>query len=451
MLSVPSTEGMAESSVTETTHRRDRSIRLAVATSVVSKCGTILLQLLSIPVAIRVLGQTEFGLFTTVNLTLATISLLEVGIGPALTHGLTSARATGDETRQRELGSTAFFLMLGISMLAGTALALVLLNVPLPVLFGDSYAGKESALRPALWSGLGLFLMYFILNLTERIREGHLEVAANNLWGAVGNVLAAGLVGLGIRYVPQVWFLVVAVHGAMVLGKLCNTAMLWKRHPLMLPSLKFVRPAMARHLFSDGIAFSTCCILTGIVEYNFCGWMLGHDGGPAAVALYGVFISLTVIQLGFVVMLSTPTWPAVAEALARGDRLWARNAAKRLYLFGTGFAICSAFGLVLVGPWALRLWLGKDFSEIGRGLLACYGLYFVAHVWRHLNHTMMIGTGQVGKLVRIQLMESATVAGLGAVALRYGGLELLLVTMGVAILALTGTFLPKQVARALKG
>jgi O-antigen/teichoic acid export membrane protein len=233
------------------------------------------------------------------------------------------------------------------------------------------------------------------------------------------------------------------------MGKLCNTVMLWKRHPLMLPSLKFVRPAVARHLFSDGIAFSTCCVLTGIVEYNFCGWMLGHDGGPAAVALYGVFISLTVIQLGFVVMLSTPTWPAVAEALSRGDRLWARNAAKRLYLFGSGFAVCSAIGLILVGPWVLRLWLGKDFSEIGRGLLACYGLYFVAHVWRHLNHTMMIGTSQVGKLVRIQLIESATVAGLGAVALRYGGLEVLLLTMGIVILALTGTFLPRQVARVL--
>lgn len=449
MLSVPSSEGMAEISTAETTSRRNRSIRLAVATSFVSKGGRILLQLLSIPIAVRVLGRAEFGLFTTVNLTLTTISLLEVGIGPALAHGLAGARAGADETKQRELGSTAFFLMAGISLLAGLVLAAVLLTVPLPSLFGAAFAGKESALRPALWVGLGLFLLLFILNLTERIREGHLEVASNNLWGAAGNVMAATFVGVGVWYLPQVWFLVIAVHGAMVLSKICNTLALWKKHPLMVPCLKSFRAATARHLFSDGLAFSTCCLVTGVIEFNFCGWMVGRAGGPAAVALYGVFISLTVMQLGLVVMLSVPTWPAVAEALARDDRSWARNAAKRLYLYGAGFALCSALGLLALGPFVLPMWLGKEFSGISRGLLGCYGLYFIAHVWRHLNHAMMIGTGQVGKLVKIQLIESMVVAILGAVALHYGGVEALLATMGVVILALTGTFLPKRVAGAL--
>jgi hypothetical protein len=82
-------------------------------------------------------------------------------------------------------------------------------------------------------------------------------------------------------------------------------------------------------------------------------------------------------------------------------------------------------------------------------LLGCYGLYFIAHVWRHINHAMMIGTGQVGKLVRIQLVESACVAVSGAVALHFGGVEALLGTMGVVVLLLTGTVLPRRVARAL--
>ncbi len=430
--------------------RRNASIRLAVITSFISKAGTILLQLLSIPIAVRVLGRAEFGLYTTVSLTLSTVSLLQVGVGPALTHGLARARAAADGSRQRELGSTAFFLMAGIALMAGLALAAVLLLVPLPAIYGEAFAGKESALRPALWTGLALFLLLFVLNLTERVREGHLEVASNNLWGAAGNVMAALFVGVGVWWIPQVWYLVVAVHGAMVLGKLCNTVTLWRKHPLMRPSPKWFRPAVARHLFSDGIAFSTCCLITGIVEYNFCGWLVGRAGGPAGIALYGVFISLTIMQLGFVVMLSTPTWPAVAEALARDDHPWARKAALRLYGYGAAFALCSALGLILVGPWVLSLWLGEEFSNIGRPLLACYGLYFVAHVWRHLNHTMMIGTGQVSKLVGIQLFESAVVAGLAAVAIRSGGTGAMLATMGIVILALTGSVLPRRVFQILK-
>jgi O-antigen/teichoic acid export membrane protein len=339
--------------------------------------------------------------------------------------------------------------MTGISLLAGLVLATVLATVPISSLFGATYAGRESALRPALWTGLGLFLLLFILNLTERIREGHLEVASNNLWGAAGNVLAATLVGAGVWFVPEVWYLVLAVHGSFVFTKSCNTLSLWKKHPLMRPSPRHVHRTTARHLFSDGVAFSTCCLVTGIIEFNFCGWLVGRGGGPAAVALFGVFISLTVMQLGFVVMLSTPTWPAVAEALARHDRAWARAAATRLYLYGGGFAVCSALGLVALGPLVLPIWLGAEFASVSRVLLACYGLYFVAHVWRHLNHTMMIGTGQVGKLVRIQLVESALVAGLGATALHFGGMPALLATMAVVILSLTGTFLPRQVAAVL--
>jgi O-antigen/teichoic acid export membrane protein len=140
----------------------------------------------------------------------------------------------------------------------------------------------------------------------------------------------------------------------------------------------------------------------------------------------------------------------VAEALARGDLPWARTAARRLYLFGSAFALCSALGLVALGPWVLPLWLGKEFSNIGRPLLACYGLYFIAHVWRHLNHAMMIGTGQVSKLVGIQLFESAAVALLAWMALPLGGIPALLATMGIVILALTGTVLPKRVARVLR-
>jgi multisubunit Na+/H+ antiporter MnhF subunit len=98
----------------------------------------------------------------------------------------------------------------------------------------------------------------------------------------------------------------------------------------------------------------------------------------------------------------------------------------------------------------MSIWLGKEFSNISRSLLACYGLYFIAHVWRHLNHAMMIGTGQVSKLVGIQLLESALVAIVGWFALQQGGISALLAAMGLIILGLTGTVLPSRVARGLK-
>ncbi|MCW1886936.1 lipopolysaccharide biosynthesis protein [Luteolibacter flavescens] len=430
--------------------RRDRSIRLAVVTAFLSKAGNALLQLVSIPVAARVLGKEELGLYSAVGVTLGTISLLQVGIGPALAHGISKANANGDDAEVRRLSSSAFYLSTGLGLLAGLIFAAVLLTVPLPAIFGESFAGKESVLRPALWTGLGLFVAMFVFNLTDRTREGLLEASSNNVWGAAGNVLAAIAVGVGVLFVPQVWFLVLAVHGSLVVAKLCNTIALWRKHPEVRPAWTRFRLPVAKHLFTDGLAFSAATLITGVVEYNLCGWLVGRHGGPAATALYGVFISMTVMQLGFVMMLSTPTWPAVASALARGDVTWARKAAKKLYLYGSGFALCAFAGLVLLGPWVFSVWLGKEFSGLPRVMFAAYGLYFAAHVWRHLNHAMMIGTGQVGKLARIQFVESTLAAGAAYVALEWGGIAPMLAAVALSILAITGWILPREVAGRLR-
>jgi O-antigen/teichoic acid export membrane protein len=440
-----------EDQATQHASRRDRSIRLAVITSFLSKAGTVLLQFVAMPIAARVMSREELGLYTAVSLALATVALLEIGIGPALAHGLSKARAGEDHEGGRKLSSTAFFMMIGLALLAGIGLSAVLTNVPLTTLFGEKFEGSESAMRPALWVGLGLFLMLFVLNLTDRLREGLLEVDRTNTWGAVGNVIAAVAVaiGVGLFKIREVWFLVLAIHGAVVLAKLCNTATLWKRHPDLIPTLRCVCPSMARHLFGDGLAFSTCCLLTGVVEYNLCGWMVGHVSGPSMVALYGIFVTLMVMQMGFVIMVSTPTWPAVAEALARGDRPWARKASRKLYLFGSGFALCSAIGLIAIGSWALEIWLGDKYANTPRGLLAAFAFYSVAHIWRHLNHALTIGVGKVTRLARVQLVETFILAIAAWAALRYGGVGPMLIAMAASIFAVTGWVLPRLVKKEL--
>lgn len=429
--------------------RRNRSIRSAVLTSFLSKAGNALLQLLAIPLAIRVLGRDEFGLFTTVTLALTTVSLLEVGVGPALAHGIAQADARGDATRRSELASTAFLMMVVVAMGAGAVLAFVLITVPIPTLFGSGYAGKEAALRPALWLGLCLFLLLFILNLTERLREGQLEVAKTNLWGALANGVAAIAVGVGVWFVPQVWYLVLAMNGSMVLAKFANTVTLWNRYRDLIPRLHYFRPRIARDLFRDGLSFATASLLTGFVEYNLCGWMVGRVGGPGETALYGVFVSLSVMQLGLVIMLTAPTWPAVAEALARNDHSWALRAARRLQFYGLLVGVCALLGLTILGPLVFRLWLGSEFAETSRILLACFGFYFAAHVWRHVHHALMIGTSQVSMLARLQMLETSVVAVVAWFALNSYGLAAMLLAMAAAIVCMTGFMLPRQVSRGL--
>jgi hypothetical protein len=52
--------------------------------------------------------------------------------------------------------------------------------------------------------------------------------------------------------------------------------------------------------------------------------------------------------------------------------------------------------------------------------------------------------------VGIQLLESAIVAAVAWVAMKLGGTGAMLAAMGIVILALTGTVLPRIVARELR-
>ena len=428
--------------------RRDRSIRAAILTSFLSKGGTALLQLVSIPVAVRVLGRAEFGLYTSVNLVLSTVLLFQIGIGPALAHGL--AKAGDDTAARRRLATTSTGLALLLALAAMGALAAILLTIPYPVLLGWQYAGKEAMLRPALWLGTVMLGLLLLLNLTDRLREGCLETHANNIWGAVGNVLAAAAVGFGVLKFPYVWFLVLAIYGSQIVAKSCNTLTLWRRHPDLLPRPRDWHGPTARHLFGDGLAFSVYSLLTGLVEFNLAGWLCGRAGGPNLASLFGVFVNVSVLQLGFVMMVSTPTWPAVAEAMARGDSGWARAATRKLVLFALAFGLAAFAGWTLLGPRIFPLWLGPDFADVERPVFAAFGFYFFAHTWRHAHHMLMIGTGQVRKLARIQLAESLVLAALLYPALHFGGVTAMFCVLGGGILLITGTQLPRWVRQALR-
>ena len=421
-----------------------------MATSVASKLGNVLLQLLAMPLAIRVLGREEFGLYATVSSTLAVIQALEIGIGPALAHGLSETGASGDMERRRRLASTAFIVVSSIAAVVLLAVGLVLATVPLATLYGERFEGLESSLRPALWLGVSMFALIFLLNLADRMREGLLEVAHTNSWGAAGNVIAGLTVGFGIWHFPEVWFLVLAIMGTQCLMKLGNFVTLMRRHPELLPRPRMFDRRIARSLVADGSAYSIAAILVALVEYHAAVWMVGKTFGPGQSALYGVFVQLTVMQLGFVIMLTTPTWPAVSEALARGDAGWALNSAKRLYAIGGGIAVCAVAGMSALGPWAMEVWLGADFSGLGHGLLACYGAYAGMHIWRHIGHALMLGTGQVQRMARIQALETAVMLPVAWYTVHQGGIGMMLGSMAAIIACFTGWALPLAVWRRLR-
>jgi O-antigen/teichoic acid export membrane protein len=430
-------------------HRRNRAIRWAVATSLMSKAGTALLQLIAIPIAIRTLGLELFGIYSTIAMGIYIVMLLQVGIGPALTHGISSALARGSRPQERAYYTTAFFIILALAAAGATIVSCILTFVPIPVLFGKEYAPHAEIMRPALWLGLAIIMCQFVLSHTERTREGYLEANINNAWGAAGNFLGAFALAFGISSFPTIEYLLLCIFASNVLAKIGNTIHLLIQRPWLFPFPRLFQRNIARSLFSDGVAFSLSTSVTGLIEFNACALIIGHLAGPASVGIFNILVQIDVILIGFIVMITTPTWPSIVDALARKDMAWIQVAARRLRLFGATYCLAAMVGLVALGPFLIPLWLGPEI-EIPRFTLFAFMCFFSIGTWNHIHHSMLVGMGKVKPAAVYVLLEAAVILGPATFGLLHFGLPGLLFGLALTKLLITGTVFPRMFQRAIE-
>lgn len=434
----------------EEAQRRNRAIKRAVVTSLASKVGTALLQLVAIPIAYRVLGGEDFGLFATASMGIGMVILLQIGIGPALTHGLSRAVAGGDRATEKAYHSTSLFLMAAMAVFGVAVFGLILLFVPITVMFGEHYAGSEAKMMPVLWLSLGIVLLEMVLSHTERSREGYLEMSVNNAWGAAGNFLGGIGLAVGIFHFPSIEFLIIAVYGSHVLAKACNTVHFFVRRPELLPRLGNWRKDVFKDLMGDGLAFSVSHTLAPVIALNGCGLIVAHIAGPETVGVFHILMQLVTFMFGFVMMFTTPTWPSVVDAYARHDLDWVRMAAGRLSKFILFYSLAAVVGLTFFGSTAMHLWMGPDFA-VDWILMLPFGLFFAAKAWGHTIHSMLIGVGLVKQSAIYVLLESCVLLVPVYFGMTLFGLAGVFGGMALTLFGITGWIFPLMFYKRLRG
>lgn len=447
----------AETSPSDNAQNRDRSIRLAVLTSLLSKFGTILLRLVSIPIALRLLGVEEFGVYAVITMTAGIIDVLHIGIGPALTREISVAIAKGDHERERVIFSTCVLLSTAFTILCATLVSALLLTIPIPDLFGEEFAPLSETMLRAAWIGVAIIVVEAVCIVFEMARDGYMETRYTNAWGAGGNVLGAGLVLGGIWFFPTIEFLLLAVNGSMVLAKLGNTVHFLFQRSYLFPKFSSFRFGLVPGLLRDGLRFSITYVGAAFLEYNVMAFLIGRIIGPDAVAVFNVMVTIHFSMAGLVAMFTKPVWPALMDAFERNDRTWIMRMAKRLRLGTLGFSVIVTVGLVSIGPYLLPWWGGENFANVREGFrttrpeLLAFSAYFLLHVWRQANQTLALGVGKTNSVVCVVIGEGLFLIGLAvAVLVQSGELTLVYLTMAGSLLLFSGWMFPLIFREGLK-
>lgn len=430
--------------------RRNRSIRFAIATSLVSKGSSAILQFLSLPLAAKVLGREEFGIYATISLGVLMVSILELGVGPALGRKISEASAKGDKAREGQLFVSGLVLITGLILL-GTILAVGLISfVPLPTLFGEKYEPFVDIMRPALMLGISLMAAQIIVEMTDRVREGYMEAGIVNAWASAGNLVGAIVVFVGVRYDPTVSFLLLAVFGPNIIARIASLVLLLRKRPWLIARPDLTDRETMRGLIGEGLSFTATSFLVYLVDYTICALVVGRISGPGDVAVFHVLMSITTAFTGLLIMVGRPIWAAIADARESQDHEWMLSAVKRFYKYLFALNLTASIALIAAGPWLIPLLYGGDF-RVGRLLLVCHSLLMLAMGWRLVNRYILIGLGLLPKTVVPILSGLAVGLVIGVSGLSKWGLWALLAGMAAGTLLIPGIFLPRLVWKELGG
>src|SRR5580658_8813456 len=159
---------------------RWRRVRLAFAASVASKLFGTLLQIIVVPISVKVLGVERFGIYTIIVSSLTWIDLARLGIGPGLTQSLAVAWNRGERDTEASLFSNAFFFVAGSCLLVALGVALALAGakvwglsvINMVGIRGTSY---QTEVYDAILVVSLLFLLQILCSVAESARSAYQE------------------------------------------------------------------------------------------------------------------------------------------------------------------------------------------------------------------------------------------------------------------------------------
>ena len=336
-------------------------LKVGAALNYVSICLNMVVGLLYTPYMLRMLGQSEYGLYSLAASIIAYLTVLDLGFGNAIIRYTAKFRAEGKQREQEEMIGMFFILYIGIGIIAMIAGSVLSLNVE--KMFSRAMTESEvHRTRIMLW------LMTFNLAFTFPM----------SIWGSImsayGRFVFQRIVSI-IRSVlnPVVMILLLVVGykaiAMVVVTTIFNVATLlvnwWYCKYKLTIKVRFAKFKWA--FLKEVSIYSFWIFLNAIMDRIYWStgqFVLGIYKGSVAIAVYAVAIQLESMYMMFSTAISSVFLPKVTSMVTKGSSdeeisdLFIRTG--RIQYIVMAY-ILSAF--VVFGKQFIILWAGDDYTD----------------------------------------------------------------------------------------
>lgn len=359
---------------------RERLLRIALsaASALVSRMGTILVLLITVPMARELLGPERFGMWMVLSSLTAVLAFADLGIG----NGILSITAEGlgldEPTLIREATSSGLTILafVGLAMLVGVVALRPMLDWP--ALFQVHSARARAEAWPAVAVLVSCFALGLPAGVGSKVQAGLQVGYVAEIWNGVGGFTTLFAVVVGIKLGAGLPALVLALFAAPPLAQLVNSLFFFARRPDIRPRAEAVHRMVVIRMFKLGGMFFALQVV-GVLAFRIDTVLVTQFFGPIIAGRYAVYERIFSL-LGMVSTLClAPLWPAYAEALGRGDINWVKRIVKLSLVVAPTVTLMLVAPLVLAYEQIITFWTGA--------IMMPFAIVVGMAVWRIMETT----------------------------------------------------------------
>ena len=381
--------------------QRRRDVR-AMVTSVAGISYRVIdagLKLLIIPMATRLLGIEQYGVWLTANALLSLLMVSDFGIGSGVVNAVSGALAEHDVASARSYLSTAYaafgvlalYLAGTVAWLAHTSLLPRWLGIEgKPLLIADS---RELFLVLGLLISAAAFsnvITFFVSSL----QEGYLAHCA-----LIAASLTALLAIVSLRTRSMSHFALASSLPILAVYLLLTLYVFGVRHRNLLPAFSAIKMSSFRVIWRDGSRLLIAQIADTIVAFT-SSVLVARYLGATHVPEVSVSLQVMMIVNYVACMFLLPLWPAYVEADKRNDQAWILAAFRRGAWRSMACIVAAAVGYTVIYRQFIHRWSAL-LPIPPLAFVVVLGCWFLIYIWNKNAMVLLNALGLTGVRARV--------------------------------------------------
>ncbi len=336
---------------------RTKNITKHVLLSFVYKGGSIIANFLLVPLTIKYLDNENYGIWLTLSSFIAWFSFLDIGLGHGLRNKFAEAKAKGDIELARGYVSTAYYTIGSICLILTALAILISYNINWTKVFNTSEElhVQLQLLVPIVFGCFGLQL---IVQLITTIYTADLKPSVQGMISfitATTSLLAIWLLTYTNKSSLLLFGIIFSLLPVIILFTL-NLYAFSNRYKDYKPKRLFWKKHYFKDIFGLGVNFFVIQF-SMIVLYTTDNFIITQLFGPKEVVPYNIAYKYLGISSMFFIMILTPYWSSVTEAIAKNEFDWIKKSMKTLIKLAI-LTVFLIFLMVFIAPLFYKIWIG---------------------------------------------------------------------------------------------